>query len=243
MTFRRNTYDIAVTVKYKYLREKEIVMDTKFHLIDYNNWERRQYFYYFTKMLPTGYSISVDIDITNTYNIVKSTGRKFFPTYLYLASKLIAKQQEFRIAKSDEQLGYYDVLHPSYACFHEDDKTISSMWTQYDEDYDKFYMNYQKDQEQFANNHGVLAKPDMPPANNYMIGMLPWTQFTSYTPTPYTNSEYYFPVLEAGKFFEKENRKMMPFSISIHHAVADGYHVGLFLERFQYGMEHPKEWM
>lgn len=222
---------------------KGLKINTEFHLIDYDNWDRKQYFYYFTKMLPTGYNLSVEVDITNTYNLIKKDNKKFFPTYLYLASKSISEQQEFRIAISDNQLGYYDVLHPSYACFHEDDKTMSNMWTEYKPDFEQFYNNYLDDQKQYASNHGILAKPDMPPKNNFMIGMLPWIQFTSYSPIPYTNSEYYFPVLQAGKFFERDNKKMMPLSITVHHAVADGYHVGLFLEKFQKGMCHPEEWI
>jgi chloramphenicol O-acetyltransferase len=218
-------------------------MNTEFHLIDFDNWDRKQYFYYFTQMLPTAYSLSVEVDITNTYILVKKLNKKFFPAYLYVASKLISEQQEFRITKNDNQLGYYEVLHPSYACFHQDDKTMSCMWTEYTADFEDFYNNYVNDQKQYANNHGILAKPDMPPENTYMIGMLPWTQFTSYSPIPFGNPSNYFPVLQAGKFFDRDGKKMMPFSITVHHAVADGYHVGLFLEKFQSAMCHPEEWI
>ena len=218
------------------------VMNHEFHPIDRDTWDRTPYFYYFTKMLPTGYSLTVEVDITNTYNEVKKAGKKFFPAYLYMTSWLIAKQQEFRIAERNGQLGHYEVLHPSYACFHEDDKTMSCMWTEYATDFETFYNNYMEDQKQYAGNHGILAKTGIP-ENSYMVGMLPWTQFTSYSPVPYGGGNYYFPVLQAGKFFTKADKKMMPFSISVHHAVADGYHVGLFLQRFQEGMLHPEVWM
>lgn len=36
------------------------MLNTNFHKIDLNKWNRSQYFYCFTKMLPTGYSISVN---------------------------------------------------------------------------------------------------------------------------------------------------------------------------------------
>lgn len=218
-------------------------MDTQWHPIDFESWDRRQYYYYFTEMLPTGFNLSVEADITETYDLIKKFGKKFFPAYLYLSSKLIIEQPEFRIAKINDQLGYYEVLHPSYACFHDDDKTMSNMWTEYTSDFEIFYQNYLEDQAQYAGNHGILAKPELPPPNNYMVGMLPWTQFTSYSPIPYSKSEYYFPILQAGQFFEKNGRKMMPFSITVHHAVADGYHVGLFLEKFQNAMNHPDQWI
>lgn len=222
----------------------ETNLNTAFHPIHLNDWARREYFYYFTKMLPTGYSISVEVDITNTYNAIKRQNKKFFPTYLYLASKLIEEQQEFRVAEDKEQLGYYEVLHPSYPCFHTDNQTMSSMWTVYNQDFESFYNNYIEDQKLYAKKHGILAKPDPPPKNSYIIGMVPWIQFTGYSPVPYGNtSNNYFPVLQAGKFFDRADRKIMPFSITIHHAVADGYHVGLFLERFQNGMNNPEKWM
>jgi chloramphenicol O-acetyltransferase len=223
--------------------EKSTCLNTAFHTIDFDSWDRKQYFYYFTKMLPTGYSISVEVDITNTYTLIKKQNRKFFPAYLYFASKLIAEQQEFRISYLDGELGYYEVLHPSYACFHQDDKTMSNMWTEYNPNFQIFYKNYMEDQNNFAKNHGILAKPEMPPKNNCMIGMLPWVEFKSYSPLPYANSNYYFPVIQAGKFFEREGKKMMPLSITVHHAVADGFHVSLFLEKFQYGMANPENWI
>ncbi len=53
------------------------MLNTKFYKIDLNEWKRSQYFYYFTKILPTGYSISVNIDITNTYNMIKKLIKSF----------------------------------------------------------------------------------------------------------------------------------------------------------------------
>ncbi len=217
-------------------------MNCEFHVIDRSTWSRAPYFYYFTKMLPTGYSLTVMVDITNAYRTVKAVGKKFFPAYLFLAARLISQQQEFRIAERDGQLGYYEVLHPAYAGFHEDDKTMSSLWTEYAPDFATFYHNYMEDQKQYAENHGILGKADLP-ENSCMIGMVPWTQFTSYSPIPYGTCSNYFPVLQAGKFFEKGDRRMMPFSVTVHHAVADGYHVSHFLQKFQEGMLHPETWM
>ena len=222
---------------------REYILNTKFYKINLNEWNRAQYFYYFTKMLPTGYSISMDIDITNTYNAIKKSNKKFFPAYLYIASKVISEQQEFRIANLDNELGYYEVLHPSYSTFHKDDKTISSIWTEYNPDFEIFYNNYIDDQNKYANNHGVMAKPEIPPQNNYMIGMLPWIEFSSYTPIPYAPMNSFFPVIQAGKFFENNSRKMMPLSITVHHAVMDGYHVGVFFEKFQEYMNKPEKWI
>ena len=219
------------------------MLNKNFHKIDLKNWHRAQYFYYFTKMLPTGYSISVNIDITNTYNMIRKVDKKFFPAYLYVASRVISEMKEFRVASLDNELGYYEVLHPSYPVFHKDDNTMSNMWTEYNADFETFYNNYMDDQNKYSDNKSPMAKTEITPENNFMIGMLPWIEFSSYTPVPYSPINSFFPVLQAGKFFEKDGRKMMPLSITVHHAVADGYHVGMFLERFQDYTSYPEKWM
>jgi chloramphenicol O-acetyltransferase len=40
------------------------------------------HFYYFTKMFTTGYSFTVEMDITNTYHTVERAGKKFFRVFV-----------------------------------------------------------------------------------------------------------------------------------------------------------------
>lgn len=131
-----------------------------FHPIDMTAWERQPYFYYFTKMLPTGYSMTVEMDITETYESIKQEGGYFFAAYLYTTLKQLTMQKEFRITTVDGKLGYFDVLHPSFAVLHEDDKTMSNMWIAYADSFAVFSRNYEEDMKQYKNNHGILAKPE-----------------------------------------------------------------------------------
>lgn len=52
---------------------------------------------------------------------------------------MLNKQIEFKVAVRDDVLGYWDTLTPLYAVFHEDDKTISFMWTEYDDCFSVFH--------------------------------------------------------------------------------------------------------
>ena len=87
-------------------------------------------FYYFSKMAPTGYSLTFNVDIKKLKDTLRQAKLKFFPAYLYLVTKCINKTIEFRIALNDGVLGYYDYLTPLYASFHEDDRTFSHENTQ-----------------------------------------------------------------------------------------------------------------
>ncbi len=208
--------------------------EPQFTPIDLSTWKRGQIFYYFARMAPTGYSLTVQIDITRMKNALTQKGRKFFPAYLWLVTKLLNEQEEFRIAEKDGQIGCYDFLTPLYAVFHEDDKTFSLMWTEYNEDFDVFYKNYIRNQQQYGAQHGILAQNNMlPPPNAYTVSCLPWVSFQHFSVHSYENKPYYFPSIEAGKFVKQNNRLLMPLSITCHHAATDGYHISLFLERLQ----------
>lgn len=134
--------------------------------LDLRTWPRGQMFYYFSKMAPTGYSMTVELDVTELRAAAKRNGIKFFPAYLWLVTKNLNKQVEFRVAEKDGVLGYYDTLTPLCASFHEDDHTFSLMWTEYSDSFPEFYRAYLENQQRFSDVHGVLSQPETPPPAN-----------------------------------------------------------------------------
>lgn len=42
------------------------------------------------------------------------------------------------------------------------------------------------------------------------------------------SSPFLFPIVTWGKFFKEDEKIIMPLTIQVHHAVADGYHCSLF---------------
>lgn len=203
----------------------------EFTPIDLRSWPRGQMFYYFSKMAPTGYSLTTNIDITELRQTVKEAGLKFFPVYLWLVTKNLNRQTEFKVAEKDGVLGFYDKLTPLYASFHEDDHTFSLMWTEYSDSFLQFYQSYCENQGRFGSVHGVLSQPQTPPpANSYTISCIPWVDFTHFAVHSYENKPYYFPSVEAGGFFEQDGKIIMPLSLTCHHATTDGYHIKSFLD-------------
>lgn len=186
--------------------------------IDLQTWPRAQMFYYFSKMAPTGYSLTVNLDVTKLRNTLKLKGLKFFPAYLWLVTKNLNRQQEFKIAEKDGVLGYYDTLTPFYASFHKDDCTFSLMWTEYIDTFHEFYQAY-------------------------TVSCVPWIDFTHFAVHSFENKSYYFPSVEAGKFFEESGNVYMPLSITCHHATTDGYHVKCFLESLQKDIKDFKRYL
>ena len=199
--------------------------------IDTAAWPRIQMFRYFSGMAPTGYSITADVDVTGLRTALKARGLKFFPAYLWLVTKCLSEQPEFKTAVKDGVLGTYDTLTPLYASFHEDDRTFSLMWTEFDGDLKVFHQRYLEDKARYADHHGVLCRPDLPPENAYTVSTLPWVSFKHFAVHSYDCKPYYFPSVEAGKIFEENGHEKLPLSLTCHHATTDGWHVHRFLDR------------
>lgn len=214
----------------------------KFTPIDLRTWPRGQMFYYFSKMAPTGYSMTVNLDVTALRDTLGEAGLKFFPAYLWLVTKNLNRQTEFKVAQKDGVLGFYDTLTPLYASFHEDDHTFSLMWTEYSPSFPEFYRGYLQNQKDFGMVHGVLCQTP-PPENAYTVSCVPWISFTHFAVHSYENKPYYFPSVEAGKILKEEGRTLMPLSITCHHAATDGYHVHRFLQSLEEDINHFSQFL
>ena len=210
--------------------------------IDMKSWYRIQTFSYFSQMAPTTYSLTVNVDVTKLRQVLKSRDMKFYPAYLWLVTRHLNEQQEFKIAEKDGKIGYYDTLTPFYAIFHNDDHSFSMIWQEYSEDLNAFYAGYIENHEKYSSQHGFLGRPELPPPNAYTVSCMPWVSFTHFS-VHSDNNNYFFPSVEAGKFIEKEDTTLLPLSITCHHATTDGYHIKTFLDALQISMDEFEDYI
>lgn len=118
----------------------------------------------------------------------------------------------------------YDILHPNYTIFHEDDHTFTDVWTEYTEDFKIFYKNMRDDMENYKNVKAVKAKPGQP-QNFYCISMVPWLNFTGYSAYTESGTPMLFPIITCDKFTEHDGTLTMPFcSISPMQPLMDIIH-------------------
>ncbi|MBL3853137.1 CatA-like O-acetyltransferase, partial [Bacillus cereus] len=50
-------------------------------------------------------------------------------------------------------------------------------------------------------------------------------------------------IITCGKYFNEENKIMLPVSLQVHHSVCDGYHVSRFIEDLQELSNSCNEWL
>lgn len=198
---------------------------TSFHIIDKKNWDRAIYFDYYFSQIKCKYNITANIDITNLVKIQKENHLKFFPVMLYVIIKAVNQNKEFRMSFNENgELGYWDKVVPCYTLFHEDSKTFTDIWSDYDDDFFVFYRTVVKDMEKYKNVTGVIKARPNQPQNFCPVSCLPWLSFTNFSQDTYTENTFLYPLIKFGKYLESNNKIMIPVSVFVSHAVADGYH-------------------
>lgn len=213
-----------------------------FELVDLDKWPRKDHFLFYTQKLPCGFSVTSEIDITEFRREQKRRGLRFYAALIYCVTRCVNAIPEFRMRMSPEgELGIYDVIHPNYTVFHEDDHTFTDLWSPYQADFPACYQGICADMEQYGQVKGMKGKPDQP-ANFYCISCTPWLAFTGVSMIREGGMSM-MPIVTCGKFREKHGRVKMPIALSISHAAADGYHASQLFEQIQEMMDHPADWM
>lgn len=209
--------------------EAERMTKMNFTIIDKENWDRKEYFEHYFSELPCTYSMNVKLDITE----LKKKNQKLYPAMLYYITTIVNRHREFRTSFNEKgQLGVFDEMIPCYTVFHKDTETFSNIWTDYFEEYKDFYDAYEKDMKDYGTLKGMLTKPDMP-ANNFPVSMIPWTTFEGFNLNLQKGYGYLLPIFTMGKYYEENERYILPLAIQVHHAVCDGFHVCRFINELQ----------
>lgn len=209
---------------------------SNFKKIDLDNWERKYYYDYFMNIenkMRCRFGMTANIDITNLLSVIKSNKLRCYPTFTYLVSKTLNNHYCFKVSNYNGNLVIWDKLHVRYPMFNEETKTITSIWLEYNDNFDIFYKNALKDIQKYSGIKSMYAKENFPP-NFYDITSIPWVSFTDFQIDMYkVDGTWLLPMVAIGKFFNSNDKILMPVSIKLHHATCDGYHAGIFYNELQ----------
>ena len=121
-----------------------------YKVIDKETYYRKGVFRHFTEDCACSTSMTARIDVTDLVHHSKETGTKFYINFLYILSKVLNSREDYRMGylKETNELICYDVINPIQYIFHEDTETFTLVYTEYDEDYEKFYKTALRDAEE-----------------------------------------------------------------------------------------------
>lgn len=199
-------------------------------LIDIYNWNRKEHFLFFSKFEEPFFGVTVKIHCTTAYKKAKEKGISFFLYYLYRALKAANEIENFRYRIIENQPYDFAIVNAS-PTINRPDGTFGFAYMDYFEDEKQFYEKALREIENVKSTNSLL--PAVSSENVIHFSAIPWLDFTSISHARSFSHPDSCPKISFGKMTEYNGVKEIPVSIHGHHALMDGYHVGLFVDKFQ----------
>ncbi len=198
---------------------------------DLDNWNRKELYQFFKSYDDPFFNLTTTLEVSNLYDYCKKNDLSFFLAGLYLSLESANEIPEFRLRIIDDTLIEYESINIGSTVLNDDNSFSFSFFSRKDSIFEfdrvgKINLNRQKEKKDLGANEGG--------DNIIYCSFIPWFSFTSIKHARSIEKEKSgIPKFVFGKFFNQKGKKIMPFSIEVHHAIMDGYHVGKFLEIFQ----------
>ena len=192
--------------------------------VDKETYYRKGVFKHFTQDCKCSTSITARIDVTELVKYSKMTNTKFYINFLYILSRALNSRDDYKMAYlwQSEELICYDVINPIQYVFHEDTETCTHVYTTYYEDYKVFYKKAIKDIEDVKETREYLLDAENHP-NWFDASYISWLSYDSLNIELPDGYLYFLPIINWGRYREENGKLMMPVSVRLNHAIADGY--------------------
>ncbi len=195
-----------------------------YKVINKEKYYRKDVFNHFTKDCKCSTSLTARIDVTDLVAYSKQHDTKFYINFLYILSKVLNSRDDYKMGYfwQTEELVCYDKINPAHYVFHDDTETCTMVYSEYFEDYKVFYENIKNDIEKAKQTReykfDIVNHP-----NWFDASYIPWVSYDSLNIELPDGYLHFAPIINWGKYREENGKLMMPVTVRMNHAIADGY--------------------
>ncbi len=201
---------------------------SKYTIIDEKNWKRAVHCQVFRNSVEPSYCITLELDISSFLTKVRETKYPFTMALIYVVSKCANEIEEFRYRFLDGQIVLYDRIDTAFTCLNEETelfKVVNVDMQDTLEEYVKVAVETAKNQKEYFT--GPLSN------NVFQFSPIPWITYTHISHTNSGKKDNATPLFDWGKYFERDGKVLLPFSVQVHHSFVDGLHVGKLVDSLQ----------
>ena len=197
-----------------------------YKIVDMETYYRRGVFRHFSQDCKCSVSITSRVDVTALRTFSKRTDTRFYINFLYVLSRALNAREDYRLSWDwqNERLLCWDKINPTQYVFHDDTETFTVAYTEFDPDYTVFYARALSDLKAAQNTWDYgLDEANHP--NWFDASCLPWLSYDSLNIELPDGYLYFNPIINWGAYREENGRLMMPVTVRLNHASADGFQI------------------
>lgn len=196
-------------------------MSDNYVIIDEKNWKRALHCQIFRNSVEPAFCVSFELDITPFLKKVKEKGYSFTMALIYVVTKCANEIEEFRYRFVDGKVVLFHQIDTAFTYLNQETelfKVVNVAMQNTLEEYVVTATKAAKDQKEYFT--GPLGN------NVFQFSPLPWVSYTHISHTNAGKTDNATPLFDWGKYFARDGKIMLPFSVQAHHSFVDGIHIG-----------------
>lgn len=196
--------------------------------IDVSTWKRAMHCEAFRNSVQPQYCVTFNVDITNFLSQVKKRRFSFTFSFVYAVTKCANEIEEFRCRFVDGKPAIFETINTSFTYLNETTELFKVVNVPMQETIEDYVVLAKKTEENQTDYFVAPMANDI-----YQFSPFPWVSYTHISHTESGKKDNAIPLFDWGKFYEKDGKIYLPFSVQVHHSFIDGVHIGKLAEKLQ----------
>jgi len=201
-----------------------------FQEFDIDTWYRKDAYHYFKTFGDPFFNITANIEITNLLGKSKERQQSFFLLSLHASLLAVNSINEFKLRFYEDRVVRFDSIDGGCTILYDDNS------------FGFGYFDFIENENDFIENGlSVLDNtkkdgsfdPRLDDTNLIHHSSIPWISFTAFEHAKRHKMQDSVPKIVFGKYFKEGSKYLLPISVAVNHALADGYHVALYFKTFE----------
>lgn len=203
-------------------------MANKYEVIDESTWERAMHYMVFRNSIEPAFCVTFEADVTEFKNKVKEEGLSFTLAMVYAVCKCANEVEALRYRFLDGKVVLYERIDTAFTYLNKETELFKVVNVPFIENLSEYVAlatkTAEEQQEYFT---GPLGN------DVFQCSPMPWVTYTHISHTNSEKKDNATPLFDWGKYYEKDERVLIPISIQAHHSFVDGIHIGQFVDALQ----------
>ena len=203
-------------------------MANKYEVIDESTWERAMHCMVFRNSIEPAFCVTFEADVTEFKKKVKEEGLSFTLTMVYAVCKCANEVEALRYRFLDGKVVLYERIDTAFTYLNKETelfKVVNVPFIDNLPEYVALALKTAEEQQEYFT--GPLGN------DVFQCSPMPWVTYTHISHTNSGKKDNATPLFDWGKYYEKDERVLIPISIQAHHSFVDGIHIGQFVDALQ----------
>lgn len=203
-------------------------MSPVYSVIDESKWDRAVHCNIFRQYSNPLYCITVEMDVTSFLKKIREIKSSFTLGLIYTVTRCANEIEAFRYRFVDGKVVLFEYGNTAFTCLNEGSELFKVINVEMQSSLEAYVHKAKRVADEQRHYFTGAAGKD-----TYQFSPIPWLSYTQISHTFSGDKENASPLFNWGKYFEREGKILLPFSVQVHHSFVDGYHIAKFIDRLQ----------